>query len=607
MAIVSTLSAVTERIVQRSKATREAYLARIHAAMEPRPRRSEMGCSNLAHGMAACGAAEKARITGDRGAVVAIVSAYNDMLSAHQPYETFPALIKQVVSAAGGVARFAGGVPAMCDGVTQGMEGMELSLFSRDVIAQSTAVALSHDLFDGALLLGICDKIVPGLVTGALAFGHLPMILVPGGPMPTGIGNADKAKVRQAYAKGEATRDDLLASEAAAYHAPGTCTFYGTANSNQMMMEMMGLHLPGASFVPPNTPERDAFTRLAAQRITEMAGDPEEHAVGLMVDEKSFVNAIVGLLATGGSTNHTLHLVAMAHAGGIQLDWDDFHDLAKVVPLIASVYPSGLSDVNDFHKAGGLQAVIGELLDAGLLHQDIRTVNGTDMAAYATEVTFDGNRLEWTGARVQSGNPNIISPITRPFSPDGGLTILTGNLGRSVAKTSAVKPQFQSIKAPCRVFDDQEELQAAFKAGELHRDVVCVVRFQGPRANGMPELHKLTPPLGVLQDLGFKVALVTDGRMSGASGKVLSAIHLTPEALADGPLARLRDGDVIEVDCGTGVLRVELTDEELAAREPAQVKKVSQWGIGRELFAPFRQVVSAADKGASIFSFDGVH
>jgi phosphogluconate dehydratase len=602
----STLAAVTDRIIQRSKTSRAAYLARIKGAMDPRPRRTDMGCSNLAHGMAACGPAEKARITGDRGACIAIVSAYNDMLSAHQPYETYPAVIKQVVSEAGGVARFAGGVPAMCDGVTQGMEGMELSLFSRDVIAQATAVALSHDLFDGALLLGICDKIVPGLLTGALAFGHLPMIFVPGGPMPTGIGNAEKAKVRQAYAKGEATRDDLLASEAAAYHAPGTCTFYGTANSNQMMMEMMGLHLPGASFVPPNTPERDAYTRLAAQRVTEMFGHAEECAIGVMVDEKSFINAIVGLLATGGSTNHTLHLVAMAHAGGIQLDWTDFHDLAKVVPLIASVYPSGNADVNDFHKSGGLAAVIGELLESGLLHQDIRTVNGTDLAPYAATVSFDNGALSW-GERAKSGNPAIIASVAKPFNSDGGLTMLTGNLGRCVAKTSAVKPQFQSIKAPCRVFEDQEELQVAFKSGELHRDVVCVVRFQGPRANGMPELHKLTPPLGVLQDLGFRVALVTDGRMSGASGKVLSAIHLTPEALGDGPLAYLRDGDVIHIDCETGVLQVDVPDEEFAAREPAQVKKVSQWGIGRELFAPFRQVVSAADKGASIFTFDGQH
>jgi len=606
MANVSTLNAVTERIVHRSKSSRAAYLARIRAAMEPRPRRTDMGCSNLAHGMAACGPAEKARITGDRGPCIAIVSAYNDMLSAHQPYETYPALIKQVVSAAGGVARFAGGVPAMCDGVTQGMEGMELSLFSRDVIAQSAAVALSHDLFDGALMLGICDKIVPGLVTGALTFGHLPMIFVPGGPMPTGIGNAEKAKVRQAYAKGEATRDDLLASEAAAYHSPGTCTFYGTANSNQMMMEMMGLHLPGASFVPPNTPERDAFTRLAAQRVTEMFGKAEEHAVGVMVDEKSFVNAIVGLLATGGSTNHTIHLIAMAHAGGIQLDWDDFHDLAAVVPLIASVYPSGNADVNDFHKSGGLAAVIGELLDAGLLHKDIRTVNGTDLSAYATVARYENDKLSW-GERAKGSNPAIISTITSPFAADGGLKVLKGNLGRCVTKTSAVKPQYQSIKAPCRVFEDQEEMQAAFKAGELHRDVVCVVRFQGPKANGMPELHKLTPPLGVLQDLGFKVALVTDGRMSGASGKVLSAIHVTPEALADGPLARLRDGDVIHIDCETGVLQADVSDEEFAARELAQVKKVSQWGVGRELFAPFRQVVSAADKGASVFSYDGVY
>jgi phosphogluconate dehydratase len=604
---MSILSDVTDRITERSRKTRAAYLARIRAAAEPRPRRTEMACSNLAHGMAACGAAEKAKIRGNQGPCIAIVSAYNDMLSAHQPYETFPALIKQAVAEAGGVARFAGGVPAMCDGVTQGMAGMELSLFSRDVIATATAVALSHDIFDGALLLGICDKIVPGLVTGALTFGHLPMIFVPAGPMPTGIGNAEKAKVRQAYAKGEATRDDLLASEAAAYHAPGTCTFYGTANSNQMLMEFMGIHLPGASFVPPNTPERDAFTRAAAQRVTGFYGQNDRYALGEIVDERSFVNGIIGLLATGGSTNHTMHLLAMARAGGVILDWADFHDLAKAVPLVASVYPSGTADVNDFHNSGGLAAVISMLLDAGLAHEDVRTVNGTGLAAYGHEADFKGGQLSWHEDRATSRNAKIIASVEQPFSHDGGLTTLEGNLGRCVTKTSAVKPQFQSIEAPCRVFSCQEDMEAAFKKGELHKDVVCVVRFQGPRANGMPELHKLTPPLGVLQDMGFKVALVTDGRMSGASGKVLSAIHVTPEALGGGPLAKLKDGDVIKIDCASGVLEVKLSAAELAARPAAEAPRVSQWGTGRELFAPFRQVASPADQGASIFAFDGQH
>jgi phosphogluconate dehydratase len=605
MTINPILASVTDRIILRSRALRQAYLGRIRAAMEPRPRRTEMACSNLAHGMAACGAAEKAQIRGNQGACIAIVSAYNDMLSAHQPFESFPALIKQVVHEAGGVARFAGGVPAMCDGVTQGMAGMELSLFSRDVIATATAVALSHDLFDGALLLGVCDKIVPGLMIGALTFGHLPMIFVPAGPMPTGIGNSEKAKVRQAYAKGEATREDLLTSEAAAYHAPGTCTFYGTANSNQMLMEIMGIHLPGASFVPPGTPERDAFTAAAARRVVALFGQAEQFALGEIVDERSFVNGIVGLLATGGSTNHTMHLLAMALAAGIHLDWQDFHDLAKVVPLIAKVYPSGTADVNDFHRAGGLAAVIGELLANGLLHRDVKTVAGTDLAAYAHETALTEEGLVRRAEPAQSRDKAIIGSVAEPFNHDGGLTTLDGNLGRCVAKTSAVKAQFQSIEAPCRVFACQEEMEEAFKAGELHRDVVCVVRFQGPRANGMPELHKLTPPLGVLQDLGFKVALVTDGRMSGASGKVLAAIHVTPEALGGGPLAKLRDGDIIRIDCALGVLQVRLPDEEWAERPVAEAPRAGQWGTGRELFAPFRQVVSPADRGASIFTFDG--
>jgi phosphogluconate dehydratase len=472
------------------------------------------------------------------------------------------------------------------------------------VIATATAVALSHDLFDGALLLGVCDKIVPGLVIGALTFGHLPIILVPAGPMPTGIGNREKAMVRQAFAKGEVTRETLLDSEAASYHAPGTCTFYGTANSNQMMMEFMGIHLPGASFVPPDTPERDAFTESAARRVAALSGQPGA-GIGTLVDERSFVNAIVGLLATGGSTNHTLHLPVMAAAAGITLDWQDFHDLAKVVPLLARVYPSGTADVNDFHRAGGLAVVIGELLAAGLLHDDIRTNHGGDFSVYARRTEFDGENLHFGDAPAVSSDPAIIASLASPFSADGGLATLAGNLGRAVAKTSAVTPERHSIFAPCRVFACQEEVEAAFKAGELHQDVICVVRFQGPHANGMPELHKLTPLLGVLQDLGFKVALVTDGRMSGASGKVLSAIHVTPEASLGGPLARLRDGDRLRIDCAAGVLEVDLDDAELAGRDAATAPETGHWGTGRELFAPFRQLVSRADQGATIFSFDG--
>ena len=582
------LAAITDRIVARSRPTRQAYLGRIGSAREAGPRRAALGCSNLAHGMAACGAAEKAMLGGGKGPCIAIVSSYNDILSAHQPFEHFPALIKQAVAEQGGLARFAGGVPAMCDGVTQGMAGMELSLFSRDVIAQSTAVALSHDLFDGALLLGVCDKIVPGLMIGALAFGHLPAIFVPAGPMASGIAHGEKAKIRQAYASGKATRAELLAAESAAYHAPGTCSFYGTANSNQMLMEMMGVHLPGASFVPALSPERDTLTRAAARQVTKLT----EFGLGEMLDERSFVNGMVGLLATGGSTNHTIHLPAMARAAGIILDWEDFRDLSKIVPLIARIYPSGAKDVNDFHRAGGLAAVIGELLAAGLLHRDVRTVNGTDLSPY--------------GETAAAGrDPAVIASAGQPFEQDGGLTMLSGNLGRAIAKISAVKPEHRSIEAPCRVFTSQEEVDQAFKAGELQRDLVCVLRFQGPRANGMPELHKLIPPLGALQDLGFRLALVTDGRMSGASGKILSAIHVTPEAAEGGALAKLRDGDVIRIDCAAGVLQVLVSEAELARRSSAPAPETGHWGTGRELFAPFRQAVSPADRGASIFSFDG--
>jgi phosphogluconate dehydratase len=594
MAVHPIISDVTERIRQRSKPTRDAYLDRLKAAQEPRPRRQAMPCSNLAHGMASCSEAEKQVLAEGRRPSIAVVTAYNDMLSAHQPYETYPEQIKTVVREAGGIARVAGGVPAMCDGVTQGLAGMELSLFSRDVIAMATAVALSHDLFEGALLLGICDKIVPGLLTGALAFGHLPTIFVPSGPMPTGIGNAEKAKVRQAFAQGKVGRAELLASEVAAYHAPGTCTFYGTANSNQMLMEIMGLHLPGASFEPPGSAKRVAYTEEACRRIVAMATGPRIMPIGEMVDERTFVNGIIGLLATGGSTNHTLHLVAAARAGGILLDWRDFSDLSAVIPLIARVYPNGAADVNQFHQAGGMAFVIGELLSASLLHQDVNTVNGPGLAAYACPAE----------QRV-TGDPSILAPVATPFAGDGGLKILSGNLGKAVVKTSAVPEANRVVEAPCRIFHAQDELDRAFKAGELNRDVVCVVRFQGPKANGMPELHKLTPPLGVLQDQGYKVALVTDGRMSGASGKVPAAIHVTPEALSGGPIGRLKDGDVIRLDCQAGVVEAKVDPAELAARTPAERPAGGRWGTGRELFAPFRRLVSPADQGAGIFSFDG--
>jgi phosphogluconate dehydratase len=597
---------VTERIVARSAASRAAYLAQIRSAGARGPQRGALSCSNLAHGFAACDGADKAALAGDRQANIAIVTSYNDMLSAHQPFETYPALIKQAVRAAGAVAQVAGGVPAMCDGVTQGQAGMELSLFSRDVIALASAVALSHDMFDGALFLGVCDKIVPGLVMAALAFGHLPAILVPAGPMPTGLANAEKARIRQLHAEGKVGRDALLDAESRSYHAPGTCTFYGTANSNQMLVEIMGLQLPGASFVNPDTPLRAALTRAAARRITEitaLGNDPIP--AGELLDEKAFVNGIVGLHATGGSTNHTIHLIAMARAGGIHLTWDDFAELSEVVPLLARVYPNGLADVNHFHAAGGLQFVIGELLDAGLLHGDVRTVMGEGgLWRYCEAPVLDGDGLRWAAAPRRSLDDAILRPAAAPFSPNGGLRLLTGNLGRAVIKVSAVKPERQVIEAPAIVFEDQAELQAAFKAGRLERDFVAVVRFQGPRANGMPELHKLTPPLGVLQDRGFKVALVTDGRMSGASGKVPAAIHLTPEAAMGGPLARVQDGDLIRLDAAAGTLEVLVDGASFAARQPAVPDLAgSASGCGRELFGHFRAQAGSAEEGAAAVSF----
>lgn len=603
MALHPAVTAVTDRIRARSATTRAAYLARIEQARANGPVRKGLSCTNLAHTFAASDPEDKSVLRELRWPNIAIVSSYNDMLSAHQPLERFPALIKQAARAAGAVAQFAGGVPAMCDGVTQGQPGMELSLFSRDVIAMATAVALSHNTFDAVLCLGVCDKIVPGLLIGALHFGHLPAIFVPGGPMPSGLPNAEKAKVRQLYAEGKVGRDALLESEAKSYHAPGTCTFYGTANSNQMLMEIMGLHLPGAAFIHPNTPLRDALTQAAAQRAAKITALGQDYIpVGRVVDERAIVNGIVGLLATGGSTNHTLHLVAMARAAGIVINWDDFSDLSAVIPLLAQVYPNGKADVNQFHAAGGMGFLIGELLDAGLAHGDALTIAGEGLAPYRQAPFLDNGVLAWRPAPQQSGDTDIVRPVATPFSADGGLKVLNGNLGRAVLKTSAVKPEHRVVEAPALVFNDQEELMAAFERGELRRDFVAVVRYQGPRANGMPELHKLTPPLGVLQDQGFKVALVTDGRMSGASGKVPAAIHVTPECLLDGPLAKVRNGDVILLDGERGILATRVSETEWAARQLETVDLDQyQHGLGRELFAAFRANAAAAEQGGVTF------
>ena len=603
--VLQRIAEITDRIAARSRVARAKYLAQVEAYVSKGPNRKKLGCAGLAHSFAACAPDDKAALrTGDAGSL-GIVTAYNDMLSAHQPYERFPDLIRAAAREAGGVAQVAGGVPAMCDGVTQGETGMELSLFSRDVIALATAVALSHQTFDAAVYLGICDKIVPGLVVGALSFGHLPAVFIPGGPMTSGLSNSEKNRVRQLYAEGKVSRDDLLEAESKSYHGPGTCTFYGTANTNQMMMEIMGLHLPGAAFINPNTPLRDALTHAAAKRALAIAaGGNEFTPIGRMLDERAFVNGVVGLHATGGSTNHTLHLVTMAAAAGILLTWDDFSDLAEITPLLARIYPNGTADVNHFHSAGGMGFVIRELLAAGLLHGDVQTVFGTGLEAYATEPMLDGERgVKWVPAAETSGDESVLRGYKNPFQPTGGLRVMHGNLGRAVIKTSAVAKERHVIEAPARIFTDQEAVHAAFKAGELNKDVVVVVRFQGPKANGMPELHRLMPPLGVLQDKGFRVALVTDGRMSGASGKVPAAIHVTPEAAAGGPIARLRDGDLVRVDGTDGSLSALVPEAEWNARA-AVTEDLSpyQSGIGRDLFAAFRDAVSPADTGASIFA-----
>jgi len=594
---------VTERLIARSRPTRERYLQLIRGAASDGPMRARLQCANFAHAVAGCGSDDKQALRLTNAANVAIVSAYNDLLSAHQPYEHFPERIKQALREIGSVGQFAGGVPAMCDGVTQGEPGMELGIASREVIAMSTAIALSHNLFDAALMLGICDKIVPGLLMGALRFGHLPILFVPGGPMPSGISNKEKADVRQRYAEGKASREELLESEMKSYHSPGTCTFYGTANTNQLLMEVMGLHLPGASFVNPYTPLRDALTDEAARQVTRLTrANGAFMPLGEIVDEKVLVNSVVALHATGGSTNHTLHIPAIAQAAGIQLTWQDMADLSEVVPTLCHVYPNGKADINHFQAAGGMAFLIRQLLDAGLLHEDVNTIVGHGLRRYTEEPFLDGDRLVWREGPRDSLDESILRPVARPFSPEGGLRVMEGNLGRGVMKVSAVAPEHQVVEAPARVFHDQQALADAFKAGELERDFVAVVRFQGPRCNGMPELHKMTPFLGVLQDRGFKVALVTDGRMSGASGKIPAAIHVCPEAYDGGPLARVRDGDIVRVDGNDGSLLVRVSAEELARRELPSAPLGNDLGCGRELFGFLRQALSPAEKGASAFT-----
>ncbi|MCG6658088.1 phosphogluconate dehydratase [Halomonas campisalis] len=602
-ALHPTVADVTRRIRERSAERRALYESRMADQHRRGVHRGELSCGNLAHGFAACGAEDKNSLKMMNSANLGIISSYNDMLSAHQPLEVFPAAIKEAARAMGSTAQFAGGVPAMCDGVTQGQPGMELSLFSRDVIAMATAVGLSHNMFDAALYLGVCDKIVPGLFIAAARFGHLPAMFVPAGPMESGLPNKEKARIRQLYAEGKASREDLLEAESASYHSPGTCTFYGTANSNQLMMEMMGLHLPGTSFVNPGTELREALTRYAAEqaiRNTEPGG--EYRPFYRQIDERAIVNAIVGLLASGGSTNHTLHLVAMAAAAGITIDWDDFTELSAVTPSLMQVYPNGQADINHFQAAGGMSLLFRELINAGLIHSDIPTVFGTDLTAYTQEPFLEDGKLTWREGPTESLDSEVLRGVAKPFAATGGLTVLDGNLGRGVIKVSAVAEAHRVVEAPIQIFEDQNDLKAAFEAGDLDRDVIAVVRFQGPKANGMPELHKLTPYLGVLQDRGFKVALVTDGRMSGASGKVPAAIHISPEALDGGPLARLRDGDIVRLDANAGTLEVKLSAHALAERE-LRVGDLDHYhvGLGRELFGGFRHLAMRGEEGAGVF------
>ena len=601
MAVHPTVSAITARIIERSQPTRSAYVAHLHATAGRARSTDRMGCANLAHAVAGIPLDDRFKVVTERAPNIAIITAYNDMLSAHTPFKTYPDLIKDEVRKHGATAQVAGGVPAMCDGVTQGTEGMELSLFSRDVIAMATAVSLSHDMFDAALMLGVCDKIVPGLLIGALHFGHLPTVFVPAGPMPSGIPNKEKARVRELAAQGLVGRDELLESEIKSYHSPGTCTFYGTANSNQLLLEAMGLHVPGTAFVNPGVGLRDALTREAARTVLGIIKSKRFAPIGLIVDEKAIVNAMVALLSTGGSTNHLIHWVAVAHSAGIVIDWNDFSDLSDVVPTLSHVYPNGSADVNEFQAAGGTGFIIRELLDAGFMHQDVLTVRAGGIREYTREPALSGAAIAWHEAGA-SKDESIVRPAEKPFNATGGLKLLEGNLGRSVIKVSSIPDDRHVVEAPARVFDSQEGLHAAFNSGELDCDVICVVRWQGPQANGMPELHKLTPPLAVLQGKGFRVALVTDGRMSGASGKVPAAIHVSPEAAAGGPLAKLRDGDVVRIDAVAGTMNALVPKAEWAGRQldtlPPQLHAGNRIGMGRELFTGMRRQALTAEEGA---------
>lgn len=598
------LVAITERIIERSRTSRAAYLERVNRFRNKGPARHHLGCANLAHGFAACNSADKEALAEGQAPNLGVVSAYNEMLSAHVPYGEYLEPIKAAAKEMGMTAQMAGGVPAMCDGVTQGFPGMEMSLFSRDVIAMSTAIALSHDMFDGAMCLGVCDKIVPGLMMGALSFGQLPIIFLPAGPMTSGLSNAEKVKTRQLYAEGKVGRKELLAAESASYHSAGTCTFYGTANTNQMLMEIMGMHLPGSTFINPYTPMRDALTRAAVHQLARITRDTPV-TLAEIVTEKSLVNGIVGLMATGGSTNHAMHIVAIARAAGVIINWQDLSDISDIIPLLCRIYPNGLADVNRFQAVGGMGYLIRELRSAGLLHDDVKTVMGEDgLAPYTKEPFVENGEIVWRDAPVESLDDSVLRPVANPFSPEGGLRLLKGNVGRSVIKISAVKPEHRKVKAPAIVFHSQEEMQQAFKRGELDKDFVAVVRFQGPKACGMPELHKLTPPLGVLQDRGYKVALVTDGRMSGASGKIPAAIHMTPEALDNGPIGLIQNGDLIELDAEAGTLELLVSAEELGQRQQAQCDlNPVHYGMGRELFAPLRASVGLAEEGATVFNW----
>ncbi|MBW7983301.1 phosphogluconate dehydratase [Enterobacillus tribolii] len=600
-----TVSRVTQRIIERSRDSRAAYLAKIEHARSKKVHRSQLSCGNLAHGFAACGQDDKASLKSMLKSNIGIVTSYNDMLSAHQPYETYPQQIKDALHAVGAVGQVAAGVPAMCDGVTQGQDGMELSLMSREVIAMSAAVGLSHNMFDGALYLGVCDKIVPGLFMAAMSFGHLPTLFVPAGPMPSGLPNKEKVRVRQLYAEGKVGRDALLEAEAASYHTAGTCTFYGTANSNQMVVEVMGLHLPGSSFVQPESPLRAALTDAAARQVTRMTESSGNYLpVGRMVDEKVVVNGIVALLATGGSTNHTMHLVAMARAAGINVNWDDFSELSSVVPLLCRIYPNGPADINHFQAAGGVALLVRELLKGGLLHEDVDTVAGHGLQRYTQEPFLENGELVYREGPQTSFDDKVIASVDAPFETHGGTKVLSGNLGRAVMKTSAVPQDYQIVEAPAVVFHSQHDVVPAFEAGKLDKDCIVVVRYQGPRAIGMPELHKLMPPLGVLMDRGFKVALVTDGRLSGASGKVPSAIHVTPEAYSGGLLAKVRDGDMIRVNGVTGELTLLVDEAELAQRDIVHPDlSALHDGSGRELFGALREQLSGAEEGASCIRF----